>query len=251
MAEGEETVGELAASPAEETTSPVVEEGQSEQTTEEGAPPTPPAEPAGEKEPPFNTHPRWIERQRELEELREQNRQLLTIAQQRNLQPPQPQADPLQPLVNHQDPATAQFWQQVQTVARHVSQQTAREAVQPVEQYVQLGRQELATMTLAQFRRENPDIAPGSAEEAAIARLVAPSNGAPGLPLEYAKRVVMYDHLTSKLQQQKQADTTKRQVQKRVATPEATAGQPASAGGPARASSFRERMDAALRGEGL
>ena len=251
MPEGDATIGELAASPAEETTSPVVTEVPPTQTPEPGTPPTTPSEPVGE-EPPFHTHPRWMERQREVESLREQNRQLMELAT-RATQPvaTMPQADPLQGLVNHPDPATAQFWQQVKTVAESIADRKAQERVQPLAQMVGLGRQELAQMTLTQFRGQNPDILPGSSEEAAIARLILPPDGSQGLPLEYAKRVVMYDKLASRVEKATQAQTTQRNAQKRVATPEATQGIPAAAGGPTVTKSFRETMDEELRKEGL
>ena len=249
MAEGEQTVGDLAASPAEETTSPVVEQEQVSQTTEQGTPPTTPSETPVVQDPPFHTHPRWIERQREVEALRQQNQQLLDLAQRQV--PVQTAQDPWEPLLKHQDPATAQFYAQQRALMQQEAYRAAQAALGQIAPLVQMGRQELAQMTIAQFRQENPDIKPGSEEEGEIARLVAPQDGSRGLTLEQAKRVVMYDKVVSKITQATQAQQAQRSAQKRVTTPEASQGMPASAGGPQTVKSFRDTLDAELRREGL
>ena len=226
----------------------------------EGVPPTPDAVPApsadaplqvpGQIPPPeakpWNQPPeeRWNEVLRQRDEARNQATAALQLAQQAqaNQTAAQPQVRPipahLEGLVNHPDQATAAFWQQVQRVAEM--------QVAPLQQTLELGRQQLAQVTVSQFRRDNPDIVPGSAEEQAISARIAQ-----GYPLEEAKRIVMYDVLQSKLSQQSSSQAQKQAAQKRQASPEGSPGIPATAGGPQAKKSFRETQEAELKAAGF
>ena len=113
------------------------------------------------------------------------------------------------------------------------------------QQTIDMGRQQLAQVTVSNFRRDNPEIGAGSSEEQQIISRVQQ-----GYPLEEAKRIVMYDVLTKRLSQQQGNQTQQRDLQKRQASPESTPGIPATAGGPKPKGSFRETVDAELKAAG-
>jgi hypothetical protein len=238
-------------------TSPVASEGEPE-----GAPPTPEPQPEGSSEQgtpqapppatpptedvPFHQHPRWIERQKEIERLRverDEAQRLARLAVERIQQPtqaPVQQDDPWQGLVNHPDPATAQFYQQQRTLFQREAERMADQKLQGVLQAVDAGRRELAAIKIGQFRKENPDIKPGSQEEAAIANFVQQ-----GFDLDTARKLALYDMLEAENRalKGKQASVGQKRV---AANSEASAGIPAGAGLPPKPGDWRERAGAVL-----
>ena len=223
-----------AAPSAEEVIAPAPQEPASEQA------PPPPSQPEPEKwnEPPKE---RWDARQRELEGLRQQNQQLTDIAQ-RTVAQPQPVAtpvkDPWEGKVNNPDPAIAQQWQEVRTLMIHERQQAKNDAVQELLPTIQAGMEKLAQQDLRTFRKDNPDIKPGSEDENAI---VAYMNGqVDGVrhPLESARRNVMHDRLETENRALKSKHATI--PQKRAANTEPTSGIPATAGLPPKPGDWRD-----------
>ena len=214
----------------------------------QGPGPTPPPETKPWNQPPEE---RWQEVLRQRDEARAQATAALQLAQQAQAnqtaaQPVRTVADPLEGLTNHPDPATAQFWQQVQRVSEVIADRKTQEHMTPLQQTLDLGRQQLAQVTVSQFRRDNPDIVPGSAEEQAISVRIQQ-----GYPLEEAKRIVMYDVLQKRLSQQSSTQTQRQAEQRRQASPEATSGIPATAGGSQPRKSFRETQEAELKAAGF
>ena len=242
---------EPAAPPAE-----VVEQQppSSEQVTEQ-APPTP-SQPATE-DVPFHQHPRWIERQKELEEARRQRDEAMRLAQeavQRPIQPLQPaplQADPWEPYVKHQDPHTAQFWQSMHMLVQHERRQARQEAVQELQPVIQAGMEKLAVMDLRDFRKENPDITAGSKEEAQIVAYMEGRMDGMRHPLESAKRNVLFNTLNAEVKayKTKQAGIPQKRA---AATSEASAGIPAGAGLPGQRRGAMDRAsEVADKGGGI
>lgn len=229
--------------PAESSTAPVVDGA----ATPSGQASPPPSQ---EPKPPWNMPPeeRWQEVLRQRDEARQQAQAAMELARQAQglARPPAtPQADPLAGLVNHPDPATAQFWQQVKAVAEAIAEQKAQALTPQMQHELSALRAQQAALAVAQFRRENPEIAPNSPEEQAI---IARLNH--GYPLEEAKRIVMYDVLTRKLSQHASTQAQRQAAQKRLASPEAGPGLPAHAGQQPKGS-FRETMDAELKAAGF
>ena len=204
-----------------------------EQVTEQ-APPTP-SQPV--VEPPFHEHPRWREVQQEKEQLRLEKQQLLETLQRVAPQPhAQPEVDPYAGM----DPQTAEFYRQMD---RRIEQKAAAIAAQQLQGITPAAdniRRELAEIKIAQFRRENPDIKPGSQEEAAIAGFVQQ-----GFDLNTAKKLALFD----KLETENRVLKTKRaSVPQKVAASntEASAGIPSGSGLPPRRSDWRDRAAEAV-----
>ena len=239
--------GSSPASDAGADSSPAAGEGQ--------APPsgqTPPPT-SQEEAKPWNMPPadRWDELRRERDEARRQATDAMEVARraQASQQPPAPAAPadlgPWEGLVNHPEPETARYWQSQKRIQDHYESRHQQDMAQVRAQQQHLAVQGTA-MYLDQFRRENPDIQPGSQEERAIAERIGQ-----GYPLEEAKRIVMYDVLQRRLSQHSSQETQRRQQQKQHASPEAGPGMPASSGGSHAKGSFAETMDAELQAEGL
>ena len=204
----------------------------------ETAPPQPAAaEPSAKAtEPvPFDQHPRWQERQRELEALRAQNQQLLD-AMQRMAQPAQPMQPPADPYAG-MDAPTAEFYRNMDRRIEQKAQEIAARQMQPILQTVDLGRQQLAKVTLASFYKENPDITPNSEESQAIAQKLYQ-----GYDLEDAKWVVMGPKYHQQLTQQRHTTVTKQAAHRQQAPPEGGPGIPATSGLPQPKESFRDTL---------
>ena len=157
-----------------------------EQVTEQVAQPEP------EKK--FNMPPeeRWEElRQQRLqaEDRASKAEQLAQLALQK-LQNPQaqPETDPYAGM----DAPTAEFYRNMDKRIEQKATQLADQRIAGVLQAVDAGRRELASIKISQFRKENPDIVPGSKEESAIAGYVQQ-----GMDLDMAKKIVRYDTLES------------------------------------------------------
>lgn len=195
------------------------------QQDEQQAEPAPDASATPEPEP-FHKHPRFQEILRERDEARRQTELAMQTMQRLAPQPVQAQpADPWAPLLQHPDPATAQFYAQQKALLFDPLQQQ----LSMMQQQVELGRREFASVKIAQFRKENPEIQPGSQEEQVMASYVQQ-----GLDLENAKKLALYDKLDAenralkgKSQQRSQAAPIKR-----AANVESGSGMPETAGLP-------------------
>ena len=209
-----------------------------EQVSQEATAPTSQPEPT---DVPFNKHPRWIERQRELEEARRQRdeaQRLTQLALERQPIPQQPQVQPQDPwagLVDHPDSATAQFWQ-----TQRKLQEPLMQRVQGLEQTVTAGTQELAELRIENFRLKNPEITPNSPEENAVAGYVRA-----GYRLNDAKKLALYDLKYGKLEEEVKTLKSKQSaIPQKVAAArsEASAGIPNTSGLPPARGDWRERV---------
>ena len=211
------------------------------QGSEQGTPPTTPPEPAKE----FHMPPaeRWEElrQQRAAAEERAQRaeamaRMALERVQVQSPTPPQ-EVDPYAGM----DPSVAE---QYRSLDRRIEQRAsliADQKLQGVLQALNAGRQELAQIKIASFRRENPDIKPDSPEEKAIAVLVSQ-----GYDLENAKKLATYD----RLEQENQALKSKQSSVGSKAAANATGPTtsiPAGAGLPGKPGDWRENVRQAAR----
>ena len=214
------------------------------QVSEQETPPTTLPEPVKE----FNMPPaeRWEElRQHRLqaEERAVKAEQLAQLALQK-LQNPQaqPETDPYAGM----DPTTAE---QYRALDRRIDQRAAQLADQRIAgvlQAIDAGRRELAGMKIAQFRKENPDIKPGSQEEVAIAGYVQQ-----GVDLDSAKKLALFNKLEAENRALKLKQSA---VGSKVAANATgpTASIPAGAGLPGKPGDWRENVrEAAKKGGSL
>jgi hypothetical protein len=193
-----------------------------------------------QKDVPFHQHPRWQERQRELEAANrraEEAERLARLAIERfqpTQQAPQPQIDPWKGLVDNPDPATAQYWQQVRHLQRAEAEAIVEQKLAGTMQAVDAGRRELATIKIAQFRKDNPEILPGSREESVIAGYVGQ-----GFDLETARKLALFDKIE---QENRDLKSKKNAIPRKAnANVDASAGIPENSGLPRKASSWSER----------
>ena len=226
-------------SPAPDAVAASSAESQVEQVEQVAAPAPAPA-------PSFNMPPeeRWNElRQRQAAAEERANRaEAMARAAIERFQSPQPQAQPVDvdPYAG-MDPQTAQFYRDMDRRIEAKAKVLAQQQVEGVLQAVNAGRQELASMKIAQFRKENPEIKPGSAEEQAIAGLVGQ-----GYDLDTAKKLATYDRLETENQALKSKQSS---VGQKVAANQTgpTQGMPATAGLPGRPGDWRENVRQAVR----
>jgi hypothetical protein len=176
--------------------------------------------------------------------LQQEKQQLMELAQ-RLGQPQQPAAqpanDPWDGLVNHADPATAQFWQTQQRLAHHVAQTTRQQVMQEIMPLADALRKEQAQLSIRDFRRENPDIKQGSEEERLV---VAYMNGQmDGVlhPIESARRNALFEKQKMELQSYKtKSASTPQKVSANASEP--SSGIPATSGLPGRPTDWRDRV---------
>lgn len=182
---------------------------------------------------------------REKQALQEQTQQLMGLLQQRQAPPVTPPAhDPWDGLVNHQDAGTAQFYQNLQRVVRAERQAAKQEAVAELQPVIQAGMERIAQMDIREFRKDNPEIKPGTEEERQV---IAYMNGqVDGIrhPLESAKRNAMYD----RLEQENRALKGKQQQvpRKQAANTESSPGIPQVSGLPRKASGWKDQVGEVL-----
>ena len=218
-----------------------------------GTAPPPPSQVVEPK--PWNLPPeqRWDELRRERDEARRAYQELATRASQpvAPIQPVQPQADPWESLVNHPDPATAQFYQQQRRLVEHAVQQGREQAyreLQPVIGNLQRGQ---AAIGLKDFRKENPDIQPGSEEEFLVVAYMEGRVDNIRHPIESARNNAVIRKLEAEvkvLREQRTVIPQKRQA----AGVEATSGIPATAGLPPKPGDWREQAGAIVdKGGGM
>lgn len=194
---------------------------------------------------PFHKHPRFqelIQQNKELARREEESRRLAQMTIER-FQPQTPQAapekDPWEGYVNHPDPQTAQFWQTQRQLFQREAEKMADTKLSQVMEAVNAGRNELAQIKVAEFRRQNPEIKPGSQEEASIAGYVQQ-----GYDLETAKSIVMFPKVQARLSEleKKQSAVPK----KAAANVASTSGIPAGAGLPAQKGDWRETASSVI-----
>ncbi|HAM40750.1 MAG TPA: hypothetical protein DCP69_05280 [Candidatus Omnitrophica bacterium] len=241
--------------PSDEAAAPLAEEAEqtpaAAQPSEEGTPSSTLAEPVADV--PFHKHPRWIERQNELArerqekaELQRQN-QLLLETMQRVAPQPQPASQPdfWEGRVNHPDPVTAQYWQgqkQMFELAVETGKQRAIAELQPV---IHAGMQKLAAIDTKNFRQENPDIQPGSQEEALIIAYMEGRVDGVRHPIDSARNNAVVKRLEAenRAYKSKQALTPAKRAAAQI---ESSPGIPQSAGLPPKPGDWRERVGAII-----
>lgn len=228
-----------------EAASSAADQQQDVQSTQQATAPT--SQDGQTADVPFNKHPRWIERQQELERerrekesLREQNQQLIQMLQRPvQVASPQPQAtDPWDGLVNHQNPEHARFYQTLQTVVRAERQIAKQEAISELQPVIQAGMERLAQIDIRDFRRENPDIKAGSEQERMIVSYMNGQVDGVRHPLESAKRNALFDQVAEENRTLK----SKQQAipRKAAANTESSSGIPQVSGMPRRSSTTSE-----------
>ena len=220
--------GEPAAPPAEP------------QVTPEGTPQAPPVASAPSMK--EETARRFEELLAERRQLQAEKQQLLDLAQRLGQpQAPQvPQQDPWVGLVDHADPATAQFWQTQKRLAEHVAQTTRQQVLQEVQPLIEAGRAELASISIRDFRRENPDIKQGSEEERLVVAYMNGQIDGVRHPLESAKRNALFDKLKAENQSFKLKSAASPQKASANAS-EPSSGIPNTSGLPGKPVDWRDR----------
>ena len=196
----------------------------------------------------FNMPPaeRWEElRQQRVqaEERAAKAEQLAQLALQK-LQNPQAQQE-VDPYAG-MDPTTAEQYRALDRRIEQRANAIADQKIQGVLQAVDAGRRELASIKISQFRKENPDIVPGSKEESAIAGYVQQ-----GMDLDMAKKIVRYDTLESENRALRSKQST---VGSKVAANATgpTTSIPAGSGLPGKPGDWRENVrEAAKKGGSL
>ena len=234
------------AAPADSSLAPVVPA--SPQVPGQAPPPT--SQPEAAK--PWNLPPedRWNELRRDRDEARRAYQELAgRIAQ--PVQPAQPQADPWDGLVNHPDLATAQHYATLKRVVDHSVQQGREQAYRELNPVIGKLQRDQAAIGLKDFRKENPDIVPGSEDEVLV---VAYMEGrVDGMPhsIESARNNAVIRKLEMEvktLRGQRAATPQKRQA----AGVESSAGIPATAGLPPKPGDWKETASAIIdKGGGM
>ena len=214
-----------------------------EPVSQEGTAPSTPTEPAQFNMPPAE---RWEELRQQRVQAEERAAKAESLAQLalQKLQNPQgqPEVDPYAGM----DAPTAEFYRNMDKRIEQKAAQLADQRIAGVLQAVDAGRRELAGMKIAQFRKENPDIKPGSQEEVAIAGYVQN-----GVDLDSAKKLALYDKLEAENRALKSKHSA---VGSKVAANATgpTSSIPAGAGLPGRPGDWRENVrEAAKKGGSL
>ena len=219
---------------AEAESSPEQEETQQQESQEATASTSQP-----EPEKKFNMPPpeRWEElrQQREAERQRaERAEQLAQLALQKLQTPQAPIQSEVDPYAG-MDAATAEFYRNMDKRIEQKAAQLAQQQVQGVLQAVDAGRRELAEIKLNQFRQANPDIKPGSQDEAVIASYVQQ-----GYDLTSAKKLALFDKLEAENRalKGKQAAVPQKRA---AAQSESSSGIPQTAGLPGRGGNWKDK----------
>ena len=223
----------VTASSAEPTSPP--------QTPETAPPPTSQSEPGKS----FNLPPeeRWNQLRADRQEAitrAERAEAMARMAMEKFQSPQAPVAPEVDPYAG-MEPQTAEFYRHLDKRIEQKASQLADQRMQGVLQAVNAGRQELASIKVAQFRKENPDITPGSPEEAAIASAVQQ-----GYDLDTAKKLALYDKLDAENRalKSKQALTGSKAAANQTAP---TSGIPSTAGLPGKPGDWRDGVRNAIR----
>ena len=167
-----------------------------------------------EKEVPFHLNPRWQERQRELEDLRRQNQELLQIAQRQPIvQTVAPAVDPEANL----SPEEKQFWAKQRQIAREEALKVAEAEKQGFNRELRETKETTAALMYERFLNKNPDILPGSEDEAKVVQYFQR-----GYTLDDAASLVRLPKLQRELELQKTQKQVQKVQQKVAATQETT-----------------------------
>ena len=214
------------------------------QTPEQGTPPSTQTETK-----PWNMPPeqRWQEVLRERDEARRAFQELATRqAQPVIAQAPLQAQDPWMGLVDHPDAQTAQFWQQQRRLHQYERQMAKQEALQELQPVIDAGMKEIARMSTVEFRRQNPDIKPGSEDERLVVAYMNGQMDGVRHPMESAKRNAMYDKLETENRALKGKHST---VQTKVAAnfSDSSSGIPSTSGLPQKPPDWRDTVRETLR----
>lgn len=145
--------GNAASSPASTDVTP---------TSSEAVPVETPTSKVEPKEVPFNQHPRW----KEVLSDRDYWKQAAMEAMEKAKQPaPQPQNDPYAGMTLEEKAFWERNRKEAQAAAREVFLEESRKLIPEIHQT----RSEVTGLILRDFRKEHPDIQPGSEEEVQIA----------------------------------------------------------------------------------
>ena len=137
-----------------------------------------------------------IQEKQRLQEEKAQRVAMLQRPVQVMQQPAQPAAtDPWDGLVNHVDPATAQFYQRMQQVVRAERFAGKQDAIQELSPVIQAGMTRLAELDIRDFRRDNPEIKAGSDQEKLVVSYMNGQMDGVRHTLESAKRNALFDGL--------------------------------------------------------
>lgn len=143
--------------------------------------PTPKVE---QKEPPFHEHPRWIERQRESELLRQQNQQLIEVVQ-KLTQPKAQEVDPYAGMTKEEK----EFYQRIDNLAEQKTRKVLAEVAPQFQQELRETKETMAALAYERFLNKYPEVRPGSQEEGQIAELYKR-----GYSLDDARNLVFRDY---------------------------------------------------------
>lgn len=229
--EEQEVVNAIAESlPADEVAAPSPAEDQASKPEAPAEAPAQQAEPQGEV--PFHLHPRWQELQREKEELRRQNFELLELAKRQPIvQTVAPAQDPDSGLT----PEEKAFWAKVDQRAEQRARQIAAEKERLIASEIQEQRATNAAILYKMFQKDNPDILPGSPEEAKVIELFKRN-----YDLNDAANLVRLPKIQRELELQKQQKQVQKVQQKVAATQETTTVAPKSGLPESKAKSVRD-----------
>ena len=160
------------------------------------------------------------------------------------VQTAQPQVDPWEDLVNHPDPATAQFYQGQKRLMEHERQRAKQEAIAELQPVLDAGRAEIARLNTERFREKNPDIKAGSEDEQQIVAYMSGAVDGVRHPLESAKRNALYDRLEA----ENRALKAKQPAipRKAAANVETSPGIPETAGLPGKPGGWRQEAEEAF-----
>lgn len=224
-------------SPVSDAESAPSAEQQVEEASESQAPqqaPAPTSQPDAQKQ--WNMPPaeRWDELRRE----RDEARRLAQLALEK-MQAPQAAAapvasDPWTGLVDHADPATAQFYQRQKQLVEATAEKIASAKLAHTQQILQQGEQELLALKVNQFRAQY-GIKPNSSEEQAMVPFINR-----GFDLETSYKLAKFNQLEAELNTLKGKQAS---IPRKVAAgnSEASSGIPSASGLPSKQADWRQR----------
>jgi hypothetical protein len=155
--------------------------------------------------------------------------------------PAQPEVDPYAGM----DPQTAEFYRQMDKRIESKAAAIADYRTQGLYQAVDAGRREIARLNAKDFRKDNPDIKPGSPEENLVAAYMSGQMDGVQHPIESARKNVMFDKLEAENRAFKSKQSTVPQ-KRAAANSESSSGIPAGAGLPNRTVRGEDRAEEAL-----
>lgn len=163
------------------------------------------------EQPPFHEHTRWKEMQAEKEYYKQMALQAMEIAK-RPAAPVERQVDPYEGMTLEEKAA----YEKIGSFARAEARKEIEAARKPLLDELSQTKQIQATMLYDRFRSQHPDVAAGSQEENAIARLYQNSNYA--LTLDDCYNTVMGPKWQSKIAELEKAQKQNK-IQQKISTP--------------------------------